>query len=104
MKNNRDTLNDALGQVDESMVQSAMLHAEGMRAAHLSRGAMIRRRVAVVAAACLSMAFLAGAVLALPMLKRDNGDLPPVTMEPSDGEAAFYVEAPIVRLDMLSAT
>lgn len=104
MKNNQEKLNDALGMVDESMVQSAMLHAEGLRAAHLSRGALIRRRVAVVAAACLSMAFLAGAVLALPMLKRDNGDLPPVTMEPSDGEAAFYVEAPIVRLDMLSST
>lgn len=104
MKNNQEKLNDALGMVDESMVQSAMLHAEGLRAAHLSRGALIRRRVAVVAAACLSMAFLAGAVLALPMLKRDNGDVPPVTMEPSDGEAAFYVEAPIVKVVQLSAT
>ena len=101
MKNNRDKLNDALGQVDESMVQSAMLHTEGMRAAHLSRNAMIRRRVAVVAAACLSMAFLAGAMLALPLLKADK---PPVIVDTSDGEENFYVEAPIVKVVQLSAT
>ena len=107
MKNNRDKLNDALGQVDESVVQDAVMYAESIRVTRAAREArltLLRRRAAMVAAASLSMAFLAGAVLALPMLKRDNGDTPPVTMEPSDGEAAFYVEAPIVKVVQLSAT
>ena len=52
-RNNRDKLNDALGMVDEELLQDAMLHVEGMGAAHLSRRAVMRRRVAITAAACL---------------------------------------------------
>ncbi len=101
MKNNRDKLNDALGMVDEALVQGAMSHTDGMRAAQLSRRATIRRRVTVLAAACLSMALLAGAMLALPLLKADE---PPVIVDTTEGEENFYVEAPLVKVIQLSAT
>ena len=104
MKKNRDKLNDALGMVDEVLMQGAMSHAEGMRAAQISRRAMIRRRVAVLAAACLSMALLAGAVLALPALRSDEPDVPPVTVDQTEGSEIFYVEAPMVKISRLSVT
>ena len=54
-RNNRDKLNDAVGMLDEELVQSAMLHVEGIRAARVTRRAVIRRRVAILAAACLTV-------------------------------------------------
>ena len=80
-RNNQEKLNDALGMVDEELVQGVMLHVEGMRAAHLSRRAVIRRRVAVLAAACLSLCMVAGAMLAVPLLTAEDpsclAELPP---------------------------
>ncbi len=101
MKQNRDKLNDALGMVDETMVQGAMSYTDGMRAAQLSRRATFRRRVTVLAAACLSMALLVGAMLVLPLMKPDE---PPVIVDTTEGEENFYVEAPLVKVIQLSAT
>ena len=117
-RSNREKLNDALGMVDEELVQDAMLHAEGMRSAHLSRRAVIRRRVVVLAAACLSLCMVAGAMLAVPLLTAEDPAItePPAPHEPghesagatsaedTDKEEAFYVEAPIVQVVQLSAT
>ena len=108
MKNNQDKLNDALGMVDESVVQSALNHADTMKAAgvaRMSRRALLRRRVAVLGAACLALAMMAGAILAVPLLTADDpaGTQPPVTVTTEEGEP-FYVEAPLVKIGRLSAT
>ena len=106
MKNNQDKLNDALGMVDEATVQSAMLHAEGMRTAHLSRRALLRRRVAVVVAACLALTLMVGAILAVPLLTADEpaGTDEPANVTHTPPVEEFYVNAPIVKLTQLSAT
>lgn len=108
MKNNQDKLNDALGMVDESVVQSALNHADTMKAAgvaRMSRRALLRRRGAVLGAACLALAMMAGAILAVPLLTADDpaGTQPPVTVTTEEGEP-FYVEAPLVKIGRLSAT
>jgi len=101
-QNNRDKLNDALGMVDEVTVQNALTHAEVMkaaRAAQITRRATLRRRFAVMAAACLALAMMAGAILAVPLLTADDpaGTQPPVTVTTEEGEP-FYVEAPLVKI------
>ena len=109
-QNNRDKLNDALGMVDEELVQGAMLHVVGARAAHLSRRGVIRRRVAVATAACLSLCLIVGAMLAVPLLTADEPGTGedtlyggPTSSGDTPAEAPSYVEASIVRLDMLSS-
>ena len=104
MKTNQDKLNDALGMVDEETVRKTMLHAEGMKAAHLSRRAVMRRRLTVLAAACLMLTLMVGAVLAVPYMRADD----PGTTEPGGSTMApavedFYIKAPIVKLSNLSA-
>ena len=107
-QNNRDKLNDALGMVDEVTVQNALTHAEVMkaaRAAQITRRATLRRRFAVMAAACLALAMMAGAILAVPLLTADDpaGTQPPITVTTEEG-VPFYVEAPLVKIGRLSAT
>ena len=107
MKNNQDKLNDALGMVDESTVQGAIAHANTMKAAgaaRVSRRAILRRRAAVVAAACLTLALMAGAILAVPLLTADEpaGTDEPANVTQTPPVEEFYVNAPIVKLTLLS--
>ncbi len=105
MKTNQDKLNDALGMVDQDLVQETMTHTENLKAANLARRAVIRRRFAMLAAACLAFALMAGAILAVPLLTADEPSQtrPPVTVTTEDG-LPFYVETPLVRVSRLSAT
>ena len=105
MKTNQDKLNDALGMVDETIVQEAMTHTENLKAANLARRAVIRRRFAMLAAACLAFALMAGAILAVPLMTDETPDhtQPPVTITTEEAEP-FYVETPLVRISRLSAT
>ncbi len=114
MKNNKDKLNDAMGMMDENTVQDAMTYADIMKAAAIARAsrcALLRRRAAVIVAACLALTLMAGAILAVPLLTADE----PAVTDPSatDGPANvtsvpsakdFYVDAPLVKLAQLSAT
>ena len=103
MKTNREKLHDALGMVDEDIVQSAMTHAASMKAAHISRRAVLRRRLAILAAACLALTLMAGAILAVPLLTADDPiqTQPPVTVSTDEGQP-FYIEEPLARLAQLS--
>lgn len=122
-RNNRDKLNDAVGILDEELVQSAMLHVERIRAARVARRAVIRRRVAILAAACLTVCMAAGAILAVPLLTADDpGTVPGPdtdTVSQSNGavgnwedtsagetleEEPYYVEVPMVQVVQLSAS
>ena len=98
---NKEKLNDAVGMLDVETVQTAITRAADMKASRTFHRATLRRRAAVLLAACLSLTLLVGAMLAIPMMTRPSND-PPVTSD----EDAFptYVETPMVKLTRLSAT
>ncbi len=104
MKTNRDQLNNAFHHLRDDTLTEAMTV---MNAPAVSKTARTRRFLTATAA-CLTAVLALGAVLALPMLKTDDPAVPPATLPatdsaPSAGELSYY-DAPIVRLDMLSAT
>ena len=96
---NKEKLNDAVGMLDGEIVQTAMTRAADLKATRLAHRAILRRRAAVLLAACLSLTLLVGAMLAIPMMTPDE---PPVTSEEDIFPA--YVETPMVRLTRLSST
>ncbi len=103
MKTNKEKMNDAVGMLDEETVQSAMTHAATMRTVQISRRATMRRRAAVLLAACLSLALILGTLLAIPLMTADDPAAPEQTTKDED-LAPAYIEAPMVKLTRLSAT
>ena len=108
MKTNKEKLNDAVGMLDEETVQSAMAYAANRKATQISRRATMRRRAAVLLAACLSLALMLGALLAIPLMTAEQPTLPetqtgnPSTLPATREEVPFgYTEASMVRLSLL---
>ncbi len=104
MKTNRDQLNNAFHHLRGDTLTEAMT---AMDTPVVSKAPRTRRFVAATAA-CLSALLVVGALVALPMMKADDPTVPPATLPatdsiPSAGELSYY-DAPIVRLDQLSAT
>lgn len=96
---NKEKLNDAVGMLDGEILQTAMTRAADMRMTRLTRRATLRRRAAVLLAACLSLTLLVGALLAIPLMRADET---PAASEKNTFPA--YAEAPMVKLISLSAT
>ena len=108
MKTNKEKLNDAVGMLDEETVQSAMIHAVSMKETRILHRATLRRRAAVLLAACLSLTLMLGALLAIPLMTADEPTLPethtgnPATLPVTNDEVPFgYTEASMVRLSLL---
>lgn len=100
MKTNRDQLNDALHSLRDDTVSEVVA---AMEAPAVSKTVRPRRWMAATAA-CLCGLLVLGAVAALPMLHAEPPTVPPATEPlPPKAESAYY-NAPIVRLDQLSAT
>ena len=105
MKNKRDQLQNAFHSLRNDTVSEALA---AMEAPPVSKATHTCRRIAV-AAACLTFALVAGALLILPNLSPTSpigpsaGSVGASSVEGSEENPPFYVEAPIVRLDHLSA-
>ena len=100
MKTNRDQLNDALHSLRDDTVSEVVAAMEAPAVSKTVRP----RRWMVATAACLCGLLVLGAVAALPMLHAEPPTVPPATDPlPPKAESAYY-NAPIVRLDQLSAT
>ena len=100
---NQDKLCDALGMVDEAIVQDAVLQSMvSVREGGNPRG-ILRRRLALLASACLALALLAGALLAVPLLTADEPmDTQPPALTETEGVGSPYEDAPLAFLSQLS--
>ncbi len=102
MKKNREKLTDAFGMLREDTLADCVVDTYVPHRAAI-RGAA-RRRVALIAAACMTFALLAGALLALPFLRAEEPvTQPPLTDAPPVSEFAFaYYDAPLVNVQVLA--
>ncbi len=102
MKKNREKLTDAFGMLREDTLADCVVDTYVPHRAAI-RGAA-RRRVALIAAASMTFALLAGALLALPFLRAEEPDTqPPLTDAPPVSEFAFaYYDAPLVNVQVLA--
>ncbi len=102
MKKNREKLTDAFGMLREDTLADGVVDTYVPHRAAI-RGAA-RRRVALVAAACMTFALLTAALVALPFLRADEpATQPPITNAPpvSEFELAYY-DAPLVNIQVLA--
>lgn len=100
---NKEKMSDAVGMLDEESVQSAMTRAAHIKESRIFHRTVLRRRAAVLLAACLSLTLMLGALLAIPLMTTKD---PSVTEPITDGgdRTPAYIETPMVKLTRLSAT
>lgn len=96
MKTNRDQLNQAFHHLRDDTLEEVLT---AMEAPRITKTRPLRRWLAATAA-CLTATLVLGAVLALPMMGKND---PAATLPPTMENVPVYHEAPIVRLMNLSA-
>ena len=86
MKSNKEKLSDAVGMLDEETVATAMAYTTHMQAARTGRRAIVRRRAAVLLAACLALTLVLSRVMAqfpLRVLASKSTRVESVTTKPN---------------------